>query len=591
MIAMYILGLSCFYHDAAACLLKDGKIVAAAEEERFTRIKHDINFPINAINYCLTQENIKINDVDFIGFYEKPLLKFERILHSHLEMFPWSFWTFFKTIPSWLNEKLKVPSIIRKKLHYNGEILFVDHHLAHAASCYLVSPFKKAAILTVDGVGEWSTTTYGYGEDNEIVLLKELQFPHSLGLLYSAVTAYLGFKVNNDEYKVMGLASYGKPVYYDEFMKIIDLKEDGSFKLDMSYFVYHYKLTMFGKKFIKTFGQPRDPESEITERHNDIAASLQKVTEDVLFKILNHVYKETKSKNLCMAGGVALNSVANGKIVKNTPFRKMYIQPAASDAGTSLGVAMYIYNTILGKKRTYVMENVYLGPEFSDEHIENFLKKQKIKFKTFSNDDELIKKTSELILNNKIVGWFQGRMEWGPRALGNRSILANACSSDMKDILNEKVKHREDFRPFAPVIPREDVKNYFEIDKYSENSPFMLFVYPIKKNKHKAIPAVTHIDGSGRLQTIMEHENPRYYHLIREFEKLTGVPVLINTSFNIRGEPIVCTPENAYRCMMGTGIDYLVMGKYLIAREDNTKDMWDSWAEHLKKKKKKEHLE
>ena len=571
---MNILGISCFYHDAAACLMKDGIVVAAAEEERFTRKKHDISFPINAVNYCLKEGNISINQIDYIGFYEKPLLKFERLLSQHLEMFPFSFWSFYRALPSWLNEKLRVPSIIRKKLRYNGDVLFIEHHLAHAASAFLVSPFEEAAILTIDGVGEWATASYGYGKGNYITLLKELRFPNSVGLLYSTVTAHLGFSVNNSEYKVMGLSPYGKPTYYDSFKKIVDVKEDGSIEFDMSYFDYHYKLTMPGKKFVGEFGPIRNPNEEVTQRHKDIAASLQKITEEIIFKMLNHLYNETKMENLCIAGGVALNSVANGKITKNTPFKNVWVQPAASDAGTSLGAAAYINNIIVGDNRKYAMKSAYLGPSFSTEYIKNFLDKNKITYKKFKSDMALVKLTANLIFNNNVVGWFQGRMEWGPRALGARSILSNAANPQMKDILNLKVKHREHFRPFAPVISKEDVHDYFEIDKDEE--PFMLFVYPFKEDKKRLVPSVVHVDGTGRLQTTSKEENPLYYGVIKEFEELSGVPILVNTSFNIRGEPIVCTPEDAYRCMMGTGIDYLIMDKFLIARKDNPKDMWDS---------------
>jgi len=571
---MNVLGISCFYHDAAACLLKDGKVVAAAQEERFTRKKHDISFPVNAIKYCLEEGKITINDVNYIGFYEKPLLKFERLLSQHLEMFPRSFTSFFSALPSWLNEKLRVPSIIRKNLKYRGPVLFIEHHLAHAASAFLVSPFKKAAVLTIDGVGEWATAAYGYGEDNNITLLKELKFPHSLGLLYSTVTAFLGFTVNDAEYKVMGLSPYGKPIYYEQFKKIFHINDDGSMVLDMSYFDFHYKLAMPSKKFAEELGPMRKKETSIEQRHKDIAASLQKITEEVVFKMLNHVYKETKMKNLVMAGGVALNSVANGKIKRNTPFENVWVQPSASDAGTSLGAACYIYNTILGNERNYVMDSAYLGPSYSAEQVLEFLEEHKVEYTKLRDDDELIKKTAELIWKDNVIGWFQGRMEWGPRALGARSILSNPCNPKMKDILNLKVKHREYFRPFAPVIAEEDVHDYFDIDK--DDEPFMLFVYPFKDDKRKLVPSVVHVDGSGRLQTISKRQNPLYYGVIKEFEKLSKVPILINTSFNIRGEPIVCTPKDAYRCMMGTGIDYLVIDKFLVARADNPKDMWDS---------------
>ena len=571
---MNILGISCFYHDSAACLIKDGIVAAAAEEERFTRKKHDIDFPINAINYCLKEGGITKDQISYIAFYEKPLLKFERLLSMHLEMFPKSYWTFFKAIPPWINEKLRVPSVIRKKLKYNGDVLFIEHHLAHAASSFLVSPFEEAAILTIDGVGEWATASYGYGKGNEITLLKELRFPHSIGLLYSTVTVHLGFSINNSEYKVMGLSPYGKPAYYENFRKVVDIKEDGSIEMDMSYFDYHYKLTMPSQKFVSEFGPIRKPHEEVMQKHKDIAASLQKITEEIIFKMLNNLHKETKMDNLCMAGGVALNSVANGKITRNTPFKKVWIQPAASDAGTSLGAAAYAYNTILGHKRKYTMKSAYLGPSFSSDEVKDFLDKNKIAYKKFKSKDALIKLTATLLNESNVIGWFQGRMEWGPRALGARSILSNATNPKMKDILNLKVKHREHFRPFAPVISREDAHDYFEIDKDEE--PFMLFVYPFKEKVRHLVPSVVHVDGSGRLQTTSEEENYLYYHVIKEFEKLSGIPILVNTSFNIRGEPIVCTPQDAYKCMMGTGIDYLVMEDFLIRREDNPKDMWDS---------------
>ncbi len=571
---MYILGISCYYHDSSACLLKDGQIVAAAEEERFTRKKHDASFPVNTINYCLKEAGITSRELDYIGFYEKPLLKFERYMSQHMECFPWSYLSFIKSMPSWINEKLRIPSTIRKKLKYKGPILFIDHHLAHAASSYLVSPFQKAAILTVDGVGEWATTTYGLAEGNQIRILKEIKFPHSLGLLYSAVTAHLGFSVNNSEYKVMGLAPYGEPVYLDKFRKLIDLKEDGSYRLDMSYFVYYYKMQMPSPKFIKEFGSIRKKESALTQHHKDVAASLQKITEEVLFKMLKHLYRETKCPNLCIAGGVALNSVANGKILENTPFKNVWIQPAAGDAGTSIGAATYIYNSIFGKKRIYEQKHAYLGPSYSTEEIKKFLEEHKVKYLEFKDSKELIKKTADMLYKDNVVGWFQGRMEFGPRALGSRSILSNACNPKMKDILNAKVKHREMFRPFAPVVTKEDAKKYFELNR--EEVPFMLFVYPIKEKYHKIIPSVTHVDGTGRLQTVSKEQNEIYYSVIKEFEKQSRIPILINTSFNIRGEPIVCNPEHAYRCMMGTGIDYLVMDKFLIKRADNPQHMWDS---------------
>ncbi len=575
---MYILGISCYYHDSAAALLKDGNIIAAAEEERFTRKKHDQTFPINAIAFCLEKAQITFDQIEYIAFYEKPILKFERLLMQHIAMFPFSYWSFYKAMPNWIVEKLRVPTTIRKKLKYSklkfkGETLFIEHHMAHAASSYLVSPYDEAAILTVDGVGEWTTTACGFAKNNEITLSEKIDFPHSLGLLYSAVTAYLGFKVNNDEYKVMGLAPYGKPAYYEQMKKLIDVKEDGSYALDMNYFTYHYKLKSISQKFIEEFGPARKPESQLEQQHKDMAASVQKMTEQVMFQMLNHLYNKTKCKNLCIAGGVALNSVANGKITKNTPFENIFIQPAASDAGTALGAALYVWHTILGNKREYIQTTSYFGPSFTTEEIKKFLDENKIVYTEY-DEKEIPKKTAELINKNNVIGWFQGAMEWGPRALGNRSIISNATHPDMKDILNAKVKHREMFRPFAPVILQEKVHEWFEIDKDEES--FMLFVYPFKEEKRKFVPSVVHVDGSGRLQTINKEQNWRYYLVIREYEKLTGIPILINTSFNIRGEPIVCTPQQAYRCMMGTGIDYLVIDKFIIARKDNPKDMWDS---------------
>ena len=580
---MYILGISCYYHDASAALLKDGVIVAAAEEERFTRKKHDMSFPVNAIVFCLRHENISIKDISYIGFYEKPFLKFERVLSQHLETFPLSFKTFLASMPSWLNEKLRVPRIIKKKLKYTGGVFFIEHHLAHAASAFLVSPFQKAAIVTIDGVGEWATTTYGVGDGNEIRLLKEIRFPHSLGLLYSTITAYLGFTVNNSEYKVMGLSPYGsmdkeKNPYYDKLKLVINIKEDGSYRFDMSYFVYHYTDRMPSKKLCKLLGGPvRKRDTEITQRHKDIAAALQMIYEEVLFKILNHVHRETGCESVVFAGGCGLNSVANGKILKHTLFKRIWIQPNCSDGGTSIGTASYIYHTILNNKRNFTLKDAYLGPWFSNKEIRDFLNKNNIQYSQFRDEGELIKTTARLIYENNVIGWFQGRMEWGPRALGARSILSNPCNPKMKEILNLKVKHRERFRPFAPVVCEDDAIKYFDCDvPIPEPTDFMLMVYPIKREWRHRIPAVTHLDGSGRLQTIRRHQNSLYYDLIKEFGNLSGVPILINTSFNIRGEPIVCTPYDAYKCMMGTGIDYLVIEDLFIKRRDNAGDMWDS---------------
>lgn len=580
---MYIIGIGCYYHDSSACLLKDGVLLAAAEEERFTRIKHDTSFPINSINYLLESQNITMKDVDYVAFYEKPFLKFERVISQHLEMFPKSIKTFISSMPSWITEKLSVVRTLRRKLGFKGDVFFVNHHMAHAASSFLISPFKKAAVVTVDGVGEWSTATYGIAESEKIDLFKEIRFPHSLGLLYSTITAYLGFSVNNSEYKVMGLSAFGDMnkktnLYYQKLSKVIDLKDDGSLLLDMSYFVYHYKDRMPSQKMCELLDGPITKKgSEMTKRHKDIAAALQMIDEEVMTKILNHAHKETKCENLVIAGGQGLNSVFNGKILRSTPFKRVWIQPASGDGGCSIGAAFYAYNAILGHKRKFVMDHSFWGPGFSAEFVLDFLKKNRIKHTKFKNDKELLRKVARLIYDNNVVGWFQGRMEWGPRALGSRSILSNPCNPKMQDILNLKVKHREKFRPFAPVVCEDDAAEYFDCDvPIPEPTDFMLMVYPIRKEFQSKIPAVTHVDGSGRLQTIRRFQNPLYYDLIKEFGKLSGIPILINTSFNIRGEPIVCTPYDAYKCMMGTGIDYLVIDRFLIRRRDNPQDMWDS---------------
>ncbi len=580
---MYVLGISCYYHDSSAALLKDGVIVAAAEEERFTRKKHDSSFPINALEYCLKSQNITINDVDYVGFYEKPMLKFERVLSQHLQMFPLSLKTFISSTPSWINQKLRVMKPIRKKLKYKKDVLFIEHHMAHAAGSFLVSPFEEAAILTVDGVGEWTTTAYGTGKGNKISLDKEIKFPSSIGLLYSTITAYLGFSVNNSEYKVMGLAPYGdmdrtSNKYYKKLCNVVDLKSDGSYRLNMDYFKFHYADRMPSQKLCDLLGGPISKRDiDMTQRHKDIAAALQLVTEDIMKKILDHVYEETKMKNIVLSGGVALNSVHNGKIIRNSKFEKIWIQPNASDGGNSIGVAVYIYNTILDNKRNYQLKDAYLGPKFSTKEIKDFLDSNKIKYTTFESDKKLTKDIAKLVYDNKVIAWFQEGMEWGPRALGARSIIANPCNIKAKELLNSKVKHREKFRPFAPVVCEDDANTYFDCDKpVPEPTDYMLMVYPIFKKWHKLIPSVTHVDGSGRLQTIRRDQNARYYDVVKEFGKLSGIPIMINTSFNIRGEPIVCSPYDAYKCVMGTGMDYLLIDKFLIKKEDNLRDVWDS---------------
>ncbi len=579
---MYILGISCFYHDSSASLVKDGVVVAAAQEERFTRKKHDTSFPTKAVEFCLKSQNITIEDVDYIAFYEKPMLKFERLLHQHVSEFPKSMKTFLGSMPSWFNEKLRVIKSVKKELKYKGDVLFVDHHMAHAAS-FLVSPYKKAAIVTIDGVGEWTTTAYGKGNDSDITLLKEIRFPHSLGLLYSTITAYLGFSVNNSEYKVMGLAPYGNMdkksnPYYDKMKKVIDVKEDGSYKLVMDYFIYTYGNRMPSKKLCDLLGGPiRKGESELEERHKDIAAALQMVLEEVVIKILNNVQKITKEENLVISGGVALNSVMNGKILRNTSFKRVWAQPDPGDGGTSLGAAIYAYNTILGNKRVYTLDSPYLGPSYNDKQIKDFLDKNNIVYSEIKEDKKLVDETAKLLYENNVIGWFQLGMEWGPRALGARSILSNPTNPEMQEILNLKVKHREKFRPFAPVVCEDDALKYFDCDTpIPEATDFMLMVYPVREEYRKKIPAVTHVDGSGRLQSVRRFQNTLYYDLIKSFGKKSKIPILINTSFNIRGEPIVCSPFDAYKCMMGTGIDCLVMGHFIIKREDNLRDAWES---------------
>lgn len=561
---MNILGISAFYHDSAAALIKDGQLVAAAHEERFTRKKHDRNFPINAVNYCLEEGKIKISDLDYVGFYDRPFIKFERLLFTYLHFFPKGFSSFLKAIPRWIKEQLFIRSLIKEQLKFEGEVLFADHHVSHAASAFLVSPYKEAAILTVDGVGEWSTATQGIGKDTDIKILKEIRFPHSLGLLYSAFTYYLGFKVNSAEYKVMGLAPYGQPKFYDKILKLIEINEDGSFVMDMGYFEYPYGLRMTNEKFDQLFGgPPLKSESKPTQREFDIAASIQKVTNEIMLKMALHLNKTTGLTNLCLAGGVALNCVANGIILRETPFKNMFIQPAAGDAGGALGIAYYIYNTLLKNPRNFMMNHAYLGPQFTENEIKDVLDKFGAVYKKYDRE-ELLKTTAQLIKEQNVVGWFQGRMEYGPRALGSRSILADPRDPKMKDNLNMKIKFREAFRPFAPSVLLDKTSEYFDIDV---PSPYMLLVCQVKENK-RIIPSVTHVDGSARIQTVARETNPLYYDLIAEFEKQTGLPVIINTSFNVRGEPIVCSPQDAYRNFMNTKMDYLVIGPYVLDKKE-----------------------
>tara|TARA_B100000029_G_scaffold47115_1_gene43272 strand:+ start:743 stop:2449 length:1707 start_codon:yes stop_codon:yes gene_type:complete len=567
---MYTLGISCYYHDSAAALLKDGHVIAAVEEERFSRKKFDDDFPKLAIEWCLQEAKITPAEINSVAFYDKPILKFERLLDNYIAVAPRGLYSFLDTIPKWLHKRLWIKNDIKKNLPgFMGEIIFPDHHMSHAAYTYFTSPFDESAILTVDGVGEWSTTSFGYGKQNSINLSKDIRWPHSLGLFYSAFTYFLGFKVNEGEYKLMGLASYGKPKYYDQILdKLIDVKKDGSIKLDMKYFAFTYDKVMTNENFSKLFGiTPRKKDEETKQIHLDIGASAQKVLEDILLKMVNHTYEVTKMKNLCLGGGVALNGVANYRILKEGPFDNVHIPPSPGDAGSAVGAAQYLFyvyqnNKKITQKNTSnsILENVYVGPSYDNENINKFLETNNISFKKFERE-ELLHKTAKLIADGNIVGWYNGKMEWGPRALGCRSILADPRDAKMKDILNEKIKHRESFRPFAPSILEEYVSEYFEIDR---PSPYMLMVCPIKKPEK--IPAVTHVDGTGRLQSVSKDANPLYYDLISEFNKITGVPVIINTSMNVMGEPIVNTPEQAYNMLVKTDMDFLVMGNFLISK-------------------------
>lgn len=588
---MNILGISAFYHDSAACLVRDGNIVSAAQEERFTRKKHDFSFPKNAIHYCLHDSGLQVKDLDFVAFYDKPFLKFERILMTYLSYAPVGIQSFLKAMPLWIKQKIWMKEFIRKELDFKGKIIFTEHHESHAASAFFPSPFQEAAFLTIDGVGEWVTTSYGVGKDNTIDILAEIHFPHSLGLLYSAFTYYTGFKVNSGEYKVMGLAPYGEPRYKDLILtELMDLKKDGSFKLNMKYFNYCAGLTMTNGKFDKLFGSPpRKPESLLTQRDMDLARSVQEVTEEVMLRMSRHIYKETRQKNLCLAGGVALNCVGNGRVLREGPFENIWIQPSAGDAGGALGAALFVWYQYLENKRIAdqkkdFQHGSYLGPEFKNSYISDFLNRNNIPFIELT-DDEIPGEIADLIADQKVIGWFQGRMEFGPRALGSRSIVGDARSAKMQEIMNLKTKFRESFRPFAPSVIKERVSDFFEINK---ESPYMLLVAPLKKEIRRgmseeeqnlfgidklnvvrsSIPAVTHIDYSARIQTVNKDDNPLFYKMIAKFYEKYGCPVIINTSFNVRGEPIVCTPDDAYLCFMRTNMDYLIMGNCLIEKKE-----------------------
>jgi carbamoyltransferase len=586
-----ILGLSAFYHDSAACLVRDGEIIAAAQEERFTRKKHDASFPKHAVMYCLREDGINVNELEYVAFYEKPFLKFDRILHSYLAYAPTGLKSFLMAIPLWIRERIWMKELIRRELGCDCKILFPEHHESHAASAFFPSPFSEAAFLTIDGVGEWTTTTYGVGQGNQIQILAELRFPHSLGLLYSAFSYFTGFKVNSGEYKLMGLAPYGQPKYLDLILReLIDLKDDGSFRLNMRYFNYGAGLTMTNAAFNRLFDRPpRKPESKLTQSDMDLACSIQDVTDKIMLRMARHVRKQTGQRNLCLAGGVALNCVANGRILRERIFDRIWIQPAASDAGGALGAALFAWHQILNKERK--ADNVndsqrgsYLGPAYGNDEIRAYLEAQKIPFSKLT-DDELPERIADLINAQKVIGWFYGRMEFGPRALGARSIIGDARSPKMQELMNLKIKFRESFRPFAPSILREKSSDWFELD---EESPYMLLVAPVSKNRRheitadkqnlfglqrlltirSEIPAVTHVDYSARIQTVTDQHQPMFYRMIKKVDERYGCPVIINTSFNVRGEPIVATPEHAFTCFMRTNMDYLLLGNFLLEKNE-----------------------
>ena len=605
---MFILGISAFYHDSAACLIKNGEILFAAQEERFTRIKHDSSFPTNSVSFCLSEANISLDKIDYVVFYEKPIIKFERLIETYLAYAPKGFRSFSSSMPLWVKEKIfqkknileKLKLFPHNKTNLKNKILFSEHHYSHAASAFFPSPFEQASILTMDGVGEWSTTTIGEGKNNNIVLNKEINFPHSLGLLYSAFTYYLGFKVNSGEYKVMGLAPYGEPIYAKLIKdNLIDIKEDGSFRLKQEYFNYCTGLTMTNKKFNNLFGSnPRKPEDLLSQREMDIAASLQKVIEEVILKIGKFISKSTGNKNLCLAGGVALNCVANGVLKKANIFENIWIQPASGDAGGALGAALFAYYSISKSKRIVVdkldsMKGSFLGPSFSNKSIESSLDRIGASYEKL-NSINIIKKTANEISKGMAVGWLQGRMEFGPRALGCRSILADPRSKDMQKNLNIKIKFRESFRPFAPSIIDNQINKWFN---YDGSTPYMLMVADVKEDKkispkknaknlfgidklnekRSVIPAVTHVDYSARIQSVHPETNKKYYSLLEEFFKITGCPILVNTSFNVRGEPIVCTPEDAFKCFMGTNLDILVIENYILYKENQNKNLVEDY--------------
>lgn len=592
---MHILGISCYFHDAAAALLCDGVLIAAAEEERFTRRKHDNAFPRHAIQFCLTAGGIDAADLDYVVFYEKPLKKLERLLLASVQLFPRSRRLFQEAMGTWLADKLWIKSLIQRELNVDPrKILFCEHHLSHAASAFLCSPFDQAAVLTVDGVGEWTTASLGLGKGTDVHLLKEICFPHSLGLLYSTFTAFLGFEVNEGEYKVMGMAPFGTPRYVDEVRKLIRTYQDGSFELNMEYFLFHYSgERMYSAKFLDLFGEPRSPKTNFftatsgypsyfgprppeyddlvrqNQHYADIAASVQQVTEDIVLLMAQAAHRETRAARLCVAGGVALNSVANGRILREGPFEELYIQPAAGDSGGALGAALWAYHSVLGKPRGFTMEHAAWGEQANSGAIEGFLKAKGVRYRYFASEDDLIGHVVDHLVNGKVVGWTQGRFEWGPRALGHRSILADPRRPNMKDVVNTKIKFREPYRPFAPAVLGEATEDFFALPEATRHYParFMLYVVDVRDDKRQVIPAVTHIDGTARPQAVRRDTNPRFWSLIEAFGHATGVPVLLNTSFNLRGEPIANTPAECFDTFRRSGMDMLILGDYVVAKE------------------------
>lgn len=591
---MNILGISCYYHDAAAAILRDGELIAAAEEERFTRIKHDFNFPAAAIQFCLDAANLRGGDVDYVAFFEKPFRKFDRILMSVLQTYPQSYKVFRESMITWMVDKLWVGAKISTHLGIpRDRVLFCEHHLSHAASAFLCSPFNEAAILTVDGVGEWVTGTWGVGRGSHIDLRKQMLFPHSLGLLYSAFTAFLGFEVNEGEYKVMGMAAYGQPRYVDKVWKLIRQESDGSFSLDMNYFCFHHSIDRtFNSRFLQLFGEPRSPKVQfftaasgfpkyfgdppsnyeelckLNQHYADIAASIQRVTEEVLLGMARHIQKETGLKRLCMAGGVGLNSVANYRIVRETNFEELFIQPSAGDGGAALGAALWAESTLLGNPRRFRMDHAYWGKSYQPGEVREFLDQEHIPYQHIESHDRLLDLVVERLKQGKVLGWFQDRFEWGPRALGNRSILADPRNSEVKDIVNTKIKFREPYRPFAPSVLAECAETYFDLPNAAQHYParYMLYIAPVRPSQQNMLRAITHVDGTGRLQTVFRETNPRFYQLIERFGQATGVPAVLNTSFNLRGEPIVNTPANAFNTFSKSDMDTLVLGNFIVEK-------------------------